>query len=251
MNTTLLAFILATFAGFATMIGTIPIFFRHLQEEKILTIALSFASGVMIAVSFTDLIPESLTLFHHTYTSTFSMLLMSTFAVLGIICSMLIDKYLPNQSTHNHKQLYRVGLFAMIAIILHNIPEGIATFMASSSNTKLGISLAIAIALHNIPEGISISIPIYYATKKKKTALGYTFLSGISEPFGALLAFLFLSPFMSDTVMAMLFAMIAGIMIHIAIYELAPTAWRYQKRKLFCCSFAFGVLFMLINHFCF
>ena len=86
----------------------------------------------------------------------------------------------------------------MIAIILHNVPEGIATFISSSKDISLGISLAIAITLHNIPEGISISIPIYYSTKSKFKALLYTFISGVSEPIGALIAYLFLSKYIND-----------------------------------------------------
>ena len=93
--------------------------------------------------------------------------------VTGIILSMIIDKKMPAQQNH----LKRVGLIAMLAIILHNIPEGIATYLTSSTNTKLGITLTIAIALHNIPEGISISIPIYYATKNKGHAFLYTLIS--------------------------------------------------------------------------
>ena len=163
---------------------------------------------------------------------------------------MLIDKYLPEDNTFvNNKSLYRVGIFSMIAIILHNVPEGIATFLSSSVDMSLGLSLALAISLHNIPEGISIFVPIYYSTKSKKKALFYTFLSGISEPFGALLAYLFLSPFISDTLMGCLFAFIAGIMIHIATYELIPTAKKYKDSGSIILFFILGFLVMLVSHF--
>ena len=109
---------------------------------------------------------------------------------------MAVDKYLPE--TKENTKLYRVGIISMLAIILHNIPEGIATFMASSMDKTLGISLAIAIAMHNLPEGISIAVPIYYSTNKKSKAFIYTFISAISEPFGALIAFIFLKNFVND-----------------------------------------------------
>ena len=139
----------------------------------------------------------------------------------------------------------------MLAIIIHNIPEGIATFMATNSNIMLGISLTIAIALHNIPEGISISIPIYYATNSRFKAIFYTFISAISEPFGALLTYLFLSNFINDRIMGCLFGIIAGIMIHISLYELLPTANSYNKKGIMFLFFIIGVLFMIINHFVF
>ncbi len=253
MNTTTLAFLLTSLAGFSTMIGTIPIFFHRFNKEKVITASLAFAAGVMITVSCTDLIPEALTLLHHTFRPTFSMLLMALFVVIGIIFSMLIDKYLPDGTNlkKGNQKLFRVGLISMLAIILHNVPEGIATFMATSSNTKLGISLAIAIALHNIPEGISISVPIFYATQSRLKALFYTLISGISEPIGALLAFLFLSPFINDTIMGLLFSLIAGIMVHIATYELLPTSLQYKKKSQTLLFLGIGIGFMLINHFLF
>lgn len=237
------------------MLGSFLIFFKK-TDNRILTGSLSFAAGVMITVSLTDLIPSSYELLSKTYFSVFAILLLLTFFVVGVILSMLIDKYLPNPENNQPKKktnnnLYRVGLFSMFAIILHNIPEGIATFMASSVDRGLGLSLALAISLHNIPEGISISVPIYYATGNKKKALFSTFLSGISEPFGALIAYLFLSPFINDILMGCLFSIIAGIMIHISIYELLPTAKKYKYPTILGIFLVLGALFMAISHFLF
>ena len=139
----------------------------------------------------------------------------------------------------------------MLAIIIHNIPEGIATFMATNTNIVLGISLTIAIALHNIPEGISISIPIYYATNSKFKAIFYTFISAVSEPFGALLTYLFLSNYIIDRIMGFLFGVIAGIMIHISMYELLPTSKSYNKLNITYLFFLLGAILMIINHFVF
>lgn len=246
---TTFAMILTFLAGFSTMIGTIPIFFRRFQEKKIITASLSFASGVMISVTAIDLIPESLTLLSFKYQTMPTFLWMALLIVIGILFSMFIDHYFNEKPVKKQQKLYQIGLISMLAIILHNIPEGIATFMATTSNTKLGISLAIAITLHNIPEGISISVPIYYATKSKKRAFFYTFISGISEPLGAFLAFLFLSPFISNTIMGLLLAFIAGIMLHISIYELLPTSLQYQEKKITILAFLTGILFMSISHF--
>lgn len=144
--------------------------------------------------------------------------------------------------------LYRVGIISMLAIILHNIPEGMATFMAGNTNLHLGIALTIAIALHNIPEGISISIPIYYATGSKKKAFLYTFISGLSELFGAIITYLFLKPFITDQIMGYLFAFIAGIMLHISLCELLPTSWKYKSRGVTLFYLLIGFLFMFLNH---
>ena len=249
MNNVNMGFILTILAGLSTMLGTIFIFIKK-RSDNIIIGSLSFASGVMLAVSITDLIPESYSLLTNLFPKFPAIIYMLIFVVSGILFSMLIDKYIPT-TNYNNSNLYRVGIFSMLAIIIHNIPEGIATFMATNSDMMLGISLAMAIALHNIPEGISISIPIYYATNNKLKALFYTFISGISEPFGALLTYLFLSNFINDRIMGFLFGIIAGIMIHIALYELLPTAKSYNNKKIVYLFFIIGIIFMTINHFIF
>ena len=137
----------------------------------------------------------------------------------------------------------------MIAIIIHNIPEGIATYIACTHNLKLGIPLAIAITLHNIPEGITISLPIYYAEKSRGKAILYTFISGLSEIFGALIAMMFLKNVMNDYIMGILLGIIAGIMLYIAIYELIPQAIKYKNKKITIVSFIIGLIIMLISIF--
>lgn len=254
MSTTQLAFLISGLAGFATVLGCIPLFFSK-QKNSFLIMALSFAAGVVICVSLTDLLPSAIQLFGKTNPLFPSFILCGIFLSIGVLLSIFIDKYLPSdqptiQNTSG-KHLYRIGLISCIAIILHNIPEGIATFMTTSTNVRLGISFAIAITLHNIPEGISISVPIYYATGSKLRAFFYALLSGMSEPFGAILAYLFLSPFINDSLMASLYAIIAGIMIQISSYELLPTAWSYQKKKLCTISFVAGAIVMLLSHFIF
>lgn len=229
------------------MIGTILIFIKFKNVNKLICASLAFASGVMIIVSITDLIPESIHLLKNNFNPFFTILICLLFIILGIIISMLMDYYLPAEKTYSNNKLYRVGIISMLAIILHNIPEGIATFMAGNSDKTLAITLTIAIALHNIPEGISIAVPIYYSTKSKVKAVLYTLVSSLSEPFGALLAYLFLSKFVTDTFLGILFAVIAGIMMQIAFCELLPTSKKYNYKKITNIFFTIGVLFMLFK----
>ena len=251
MYNTIFAFILTILAGFSTMIGTIIIFIKKNNYDKIILSSLAFAAGVMITVSITDLIPESIALLRDNLSTINTILLCILGMILGIVVSMLIDYYLPDKSINQieDKSLFKVGIISMIAIILHNVPEGIATFVATNSDVSLGISLAVAIAMHNIPEGISISVPIYYSTGSRKKAMLYTFISALSEPFGALITFLFLKNIMNDIILGILFASIAGIMIQIALCELIPTARRYKDNKYLIIFFIIGTIFMLFNLF--
>ncbi len=250
MNNTVFAFVLTIIAGFSTMIGSLLIFIKKKNHDKIVISSLSFAAGVMITVSITDLVPESMVLLRSNLQDINIVLISFLSVILGIVISMLIDYYLPDNPSKqvSNSSLFRVGLISMVAIILHNIPEGIATFVATKSDINLGITLAIAIAMHNIPEGISISIPIYYATKSKKTALLYTFISAMSEPFGALLAFIFLKNFINDVLLGILFSIIAGIMLQISFCELLPSVKKYKDNKLIKITFfIIGIIFMLLK----
>ncbi len=241
----ILPFLLCLIAGLSTLLGSLFIFIKG-NKNNIIKCALAFASGVMFSVSIFDLIPESLTMIQDTSKNRI-FLNETLFIIMGLIIPLFIDKILPKKLNKQNK-LYKLGIFTMIAIIIHNIPEGIATYISSETNIKLGISITIAIAMHNIPEGISIAMPVYYATKNKKKAIGLTFISGMSEPFGALLAFLFLKPIVNDTILGALFAMIAGIMTYIAIIELLPEALQYKEKKKTIISFLIGILFMYVNH---
>lgn len=246
MNSISMAFLLTSLAGLSTMLGIIPIFIKIKNKDKVIASSLAFASGVMLSVSITDLIPESIHMLKNYFNGQIVILLSFIFMLIGIITSSLIDKYLP---TINYQNLYRVGIISMLAIILHNIPEGIATFISTTKDTSLGISLATSIALHNIPEGISISIPIYYSTKSKFKALFYTFISALSEPIGAILTYLFLLPLITDTLLGLLFSFIAGIMLQISLMELLKESINYnykQQTKLF---FLIGIIFMLLKIF--
>lgn len=249
MNNTLLAFLLTFIAGFSTMIGVLVIFIKKKNHDKIVMASLAFAAGVMITVSVTDLVPESLVLLSNNLSKITTIVISFLGLLLGIVISMIIDYYLPDKPPQDtkDKSLFKVGIISMIAIILHNLPEGIATFVATSSDVKLGLSLAIAIAMHNIPEGISISVPIYYSTGSRKRAIFYTLISALAEPLGALLAFIFLKNFVNDTVLGILFSLIAGIMLQISFCELLPTARRYNNKKYLLLFFVIGVIFMLFK----
>ncbi len=244
------SFLITSFAGLSTMLGALLIFFRFQNTNKVVCSALAFASGVMLTISITDLIPSSISDLMKNFYLFPSILLSLIFIVIGIIISLLINKYIPdiNSNNINNKGLFKVGLISMIAIILHNVPEGIATFMTSTRDIKLGLSLAIAISLHNIPEGISISVPIYYSTKSKIKAMLYTLVSGISEPVGAVIAYLFLSPYMNDVIMGLLLAVIAGIMTAISLYELIPASLQYKENNRTIGFFIIGIIFMIVCH---
>ena len=210
-----LAMAFTIFAGLSTAIGSDLAFFARITNRSFLSIALGFSAGVMLYVSFIDIFPKAQDeLIAANGEEMGSWLTVAAFFG-GMFLIGIIDKLVPSaENPHEHMKvedmedeeerrdykkrsaLMRTGLFTALAIAIHNFPEGLATFTAMMTDPALGIPIAIAIAIHNIPEGIAVSVPIYFATNSRRKAFMYSFLSGLSEPLGALIGFYFLYSFL-------------------------------------------------------
>lgn len=247
MNSVIISFLITTFAGLSTMIGVLPIFISNYKEEKIIPASLLFASGVMLTISLLSLIPEGFSLFCESQFIFPSALYTAIFVVVGVIISSKISQKIEEKLSSNY--LYRLGIITVIALIFHNIPEGITTFLSSSHDLSLGLTLSFGIALHNIPEGISVAVPIYYATGSRGKAIFFTLISGFSEVLGASVAYFFLAPIITDFFLGMILSIAAGIMIHISIYELLPTSFKYPLTIRMLLFFVLGVFVMFLCHF--
>lgn len=252
-NQIFIAFMLATLAGFSTAIGAVIAFFSKQDNFKVLSIGLGFSAGVMIYISFMEILPKSFEDFNKVYPSFWGELLGIGCFFIGIIISALVDKLIPenldsqskddyeelkfcnleDKAYHQNKQsnttIKRAGILTAIAIAIHNFPEGFATFVSSLDNLSFGIAIAIAVAIHNIPEGMAVSLPIYHSTGNKRKAFIYSALSGLTEPIGALFGVFILLPFVGELTLAFTFAIIAGIMVYISFDELLPAARVYGE----------------------
>ena len=139
------------------------------------------------------------------------------------------------------------GMFTAIAICVHNFPEGIATFLTATQDVALGVSVALAIAIHNIPEGIAVALPIYHVTGKKRYAMLYAALSGLSEPVGALVGLLIFSFLLPQMLIGVIMAAVAGIMIYLAFDTLLPLAKEYGDWHLSLTGIISGILFIWLG----
>ncbi len=261
-STIILAFALTLFAGLSTGVGSLLAIFTKQTNTRFLSVALGFSAGVMIYLAFAEMLVESnRTLGKVLGTVPGAWATVGGFFV-GILFIAVIDRFVPEmgnphavhtveemdgKSIEHKNKLMRTGVFTAIAIAIHNFPEGIAAFMATLIDPVLGVSVAVAVAIHNIPEGISVAVPIYYATGSKKKAFKFSLISGLAEPLGALVAFLFLYQFMSETLFALVFAFVAGVMIYISIDELLPAAHKYGEQHLVIYGLIGGMAVMAAN----
>jgi len=245
------AFGLTLFAGLSTGIGSAIAFFARRTNTKFLSLALGFSAGVMIYVSFVEILVKARAALAAELGDVGAAWVTTLSFFGGIAFIAFIDNFvpsyenphemhsieemeeglenLPQNEAHDFDRLKRTGVFAAVAIAIHNFPEGLATFTAALTDPALGLAIAVAIAIHNIPEGIAVSIPLYYATGDRRKAFFYSFLSGLSEPVGALIGYLVLLPFFTPVVFGVLFAGVAGIMVFISLDELLPAAEEFGE----------------------
>jgi len=248
------ALLLTLFAGLASGIGGLLAFTKLANNAKFFASSLGFSAGVMIYVSFLEIIPKGLAALNENFTSSVSEWIAIGGFFVGILFILLIDQLIPHeQNPHEIKEknqnssLMRMGLFSAFAIALHNFPEGMATFYAALEDIRLGFGITIAIALHNIPEGIAIALPIYQATKNRAKAFNLALISGLAEPIGALIGFLIFSSILPTSVFGVIFPFVAGIMVYISLDELLPTSEKYGHHHLSILGLIGGMAVMALS----
>lgn len=246
-NNVLFAFLITLLAGLSTGIGSLLALLTKKTNTKFLSISLGFSAGVMIYVSMVEIFFKGKDALTTVFGEKNGYILTVVGFFAGMIFMAILDKVIPTQGnpheihrveelqetkTIREGKLLRMGIFTALAIAIHNFPEGMATFLSAVHDPALGVAIALAVAIHNIPEGIAVSVPVYFATGDRKKAFKLSFLSGISEPVGAVLGYLILFPFIqnyNDLVMGFVFAIVAGIMVFISLDELLPTAREYGE----------------------
>jgi ZIP family zinc transporter len=237
------ALILTFLAGLATGVGGLIAYFIPRPDMRYLSVSLGFATGVMIFIAFVDLFSNAREEMGAGYAN--------LFFLIGMLTVYLLDKVVPHahmdgQADPHCDRLYRGGIMLTLGIAIHNLPEGLAVALVSMADLTLGIPIAIAIAIHNIPEGVACSVPLYCATSDRKKACFYSFLAGMTEPLGAIVAILILLPFLTEFVLSASIAFVAGIMVFICFDELIPIANSYGDEHLTNAGLIAGIFVMMI-----
>ena len=285
------------FTWIMTAIGAALVFLFKGSNRKVLDMALGFTGGVMIAASFWSLIApaiDAVEVQNELGQSTLPSFLPPAIGFfIGALFMFILDKAIPHlhifgkmKEAEGPKTDLKKTSLLVLAIAIHNIPEGLAvgvafgalvipefanvyslgaavalgigigiqnfpegfaTFTATVYDPAIGVTLATAIAVHNIPEGIAVSVPIYYATKSKRKAFYISFLSGLAEPMGALIGFLIFRTVFNEALFGISFAFCAGIMVYVALNELLPVAKEYGEPSDTIIGVTIGMIIMAIS----
>lgn len=268
MQTILMPVLVTALAGLATVIGASLVFTRFSQKSKLVASSLAFATGVMLCIALGELLPEGVEIGTEAWGDVAETLVPVGLFVAGALLSWLLDIVFPHEHEHDceecsegvvHEEpghfidtefekhdIGRAGTGMVLALMLHNIVEGMATGMTAAGNLRLGIGMALAIALHNIPIGATLALPIGYGGSKSKAILT-ALLVGLTQPLGALIGVLFFGASTSPVVMGMLTSFVAGILVFISFDELWPAAQHSGGRSRSILMLLLGICFMLVT----
>lgn len=240
------ALLLTLLAGAATSVGAAIGVTGRATSERFLAGGLGFSAGVMLYVSFVELLPQGISILGHGGSSHAELIGVLCFFG-GIAVGAIADRLVPH-SVNPHEfpteddvdaaeqrrraRLLRTGTLTAIVLALHNVPEGFATFIAALQSPDVAIPVVIAIAIHNIPEGVAVSVPVHRATGSRSRAFWLATFSGLAEPAGALVGYALLRPWLSGASMGGVFAGIAGIMVFICLDELLPAAEEHGEHHV-------------------
>ncbi len=270
------AFLLTSFAGLSTGLGSLIVLLARRPTLRLLSFGLGFSGGVMVFVSLAELLPQSQETLRSAVGEGAADWVAYGFFFGGILLSALIDALVPKPENPHEvvsvrdfetaqrsrsaptgeplgvtegqaRSLARIGLLTALVIAIHNFPEGMATLVSALSDPSLGYSVAVAVAIHNIPEGIAVAVLVLFATRSRGKAFAYSFASGLAEPLGALIVWLVLMPWINDLVVGGMLAAAGGIMVFISFDELLPTAREYGKGHLEITGVVLGMAIMAVS----
>lgn len=244
----LYAMVATTLAGLATALGGV-LGALYRPGRRGMAFAMGFGAGVMLSISLMDMLPAALGRYLAAFSPLRAGAMAASLVLIGLAAGALLEKLLPEEKAFagggEEGRVLRSALVTALALVGHNLPEGVMTLFASLEDPAVGARLAVAIGLHNLPEGLAVALPVFYATRSRGKAAAAALASGLAEPLGALLAWGLLHGVLTPALLNGTVAVVAGVMLWVALAELLPQALRAGRAG--AAGAAAGCLTMLLG----
>lgn len=222
--------LLTALVGLFMMIGTI-LFLLTKSSKKIINFSIGLGFGILLFLVIFELIPEVIELFSSKYDVVKTIIYTILLIGLGIILLKVLDLFIPDHDSanHNKKHFLHIGIVTSIAVLIHNILEGIAVYSNLQNNLSFGALLCIGVGLHNIPLGMFLTSSFYKATNNTKKTIIIMLALSLSTLIGGVLAVLFNSIMAESLANACILAITIGMLVYIIAFELLPTIIKEKK----------------------
>ncbi len=244
--------LLTIVVGLFTLIGTI-IVFQTKNNKKIIDFSICIAFGVMVSLAILEIIPEEIELFSVEFKKEKVFLLIVSSSLIGIGILKTLDHFIPEHEAHNHtkkaqsENLFHIGIVSSIALILHNIIEGMALAATTIADIKLAFLMCIGIGLHNIPMGMVITSTFYNGNKNKKKTILYLIGISLSTLIGGLIFFLLKGKIITNNVLGILLGITLGMLIYIFMFELLPSIKNMKDKKTKIIGIILGIIVIVVS----
>ncbi|MBQ7284470.1 MAG: ZIP family metal transporter [Oscillospiraceae bacterium] len=244
------AVVLCAVASLATGAGGVIVAFSQNFSDKKLAVSQGFAAGVMLGVSFMDMLPHS---FNHfgTYMPPWKTILyIAVLLAAGWVVSLLLAKLAVPQQEDDDENIMAVRRLCFVTtavVMLHNLPEGMLTSFSGFNNKEFGLQIAFAVALHNIPEGMAVASSVMYITSSKLKAVWQSFAAGIAELLGGVIALAVMHRFITQSFLMATLAVISGIMVQVSLCELLPAGLKISLPRYVFWGLIGGVIIISLG----
>lgn len=249
----LFALFLTFILGLFILLGTIIVFITK-NNEKFISFSLALAFGVMISLSIFELFPEAYE--HLESLNNWKIFVLLGCVMIGIIILKLLDHFVPHHADdegHHHSKkehmehLYHIGIVSSIALVLHNLIEGMAIYGTASTSIRLGVLVGLGVGLHNIPMGMVIASTFYKSNEDKKKTLIISFLISISTFIGGFIMFFLNGVMKEELILGILLSVTLGMIIYIALFELLSQMIHSKNKKETIIGIILGISILILS----
>ena len=243
-----MALIITLIVGLFTFLGSLIIIFIK-NNKKIVDFSISIGFGVLFALIILELIPETLELIQTKFMVIGSIIIVIVLGALGILILKILDKFVPNHDSDNKNNLIHIGIMTSIALVIHNLLEGMAIYTSLSSSLKFGTILGVGVALHNIPLGMSITSLFYNNGKNNKKAILMSLLVSLSTFLGGLITFIFAGAILNEFYRGIILSITLGMLIYIVLFELLPHMVENKNKNNVVLGMVIGITLLILSTF--
>lgn len=235
--------------GLFILFGSAIVFITK-NSNRVVNFSISMAFGVMLSLSLLELFPEALE--HLKESTSYANLLFCVFLIVGIGILYGLDKLIPDHDIEEptekeiNENLHHIGIVSSIALVLHNVIEGMAIYSAVVTDMKLGLFMCIGVGLHNIPLGMVITSTIYKYNNSIKKTIGASIIISISTFIGGIIMHL-LSGIVSTLALGILLTITLGMIFYIIVLELLPHIVDHNKERSTWIGIVFGVVILFVS----
>ena len=250
------ALLLTLIIGLFILLGSI-ICFKYENNKKITDFSISIAFGVIISLIVFEILPEVHEILSEELGNLKSIIVIIVLALIGIIILKILDLFVPHhdhEAHHHHhhtnekchdEHLQHIGIISSIAVIFHNLIEGMSLYLVTSTSFTSGMLLCIGVGLHNIPMGLVIASTLSRSNYSKRKILKISLVVSLSTFIGGLI--MFIVGGVSELVEGVLLGLTLGMLIYIAVFELAHQIYHMKNKKIAGVGILIGIVLLIIS----